>query len=38
MRLTIDRWVALFMLAFSVGYGYLAWVHPLVAFRGADAL
>lgn len=33
MRLTIDRWVALFMLAFSVGYGYLAWVHPLLPFE-----
>ena len=29
----IDRYIALALLAFSVGYGYLAWVHPLLPFE-----
>lgn len=28
-----DRIVALFVLAFSVGYGYLAWTYPLLPFE-----
>jgi len=33
MTLNIDRIVALAILAFSVGYGYLAWIHPLLPFE-----
>jgi len=29
----IDRYIAVGLLAFSVGYGYLAWVHPLLPFE-----
>lgn len=29
----IDRYIAFGLLAFSVGYGYLAWVHPLLPFE-----
>jgi putative tricarboxylic transport membrane protein len=29
----IDRYIAIGLLAFSVGYGYLAWVHPLLPFE-----
>ena len=29
----IDRFIALGLLAFSIGYGYLAWVHPLLPFE-----
>ena len=29
----IDRYIALALLAFSIGYGYLAWVHPLLPFE-----
>ena len=29
----IDRYIALGLLAFSIGYGYLAWVHPLLPFE-----
>ncbi len=29
----IDRYIALCLLAFSVGYGYLAWMHPLLPFE-----
>lgn len=33
MTLNVDRIVALAILAFSVGYGYLAWIHPLLPFE-----
>ncbi len=33
MSLNADRLIALLMLAFSVGYGYLAWTHPLLPFE-----
>ena len=33
MNLNADRLIALLMLAFSVGYGYLAWTHPLLPFE-----
>lgn len=29
----IDRYIALCLLAFSIGYGYLAWMHPLLPFE-----
>jgi hypothetical protein len=29
----IDRYIALALLAFSIGYGYLAWTHPLLPFE-----
>jgi putative tricarboxylic transport membrane protein len=29
----IDRYIAFGLLAFSVGYGYLAWAHPLLPFE-----
>lgn len=29
----IDRYIALALLAFSIGYGYLAWMHPLLPFE-----
>lgn len=33
MNLSVDRMVALSLLAFSVGYGVLAWNHPLLPFE-----
>lgn len=33
MNLSVDRMVALCLLAFSVGYGVLAWNHPLLPFE-----
>lgn len=33
MNLSVDRSIALLLLAFSVGYGYLAWTHPLLPFE-----
>ena len=29
----IDRYIAVALLAFSIGYGYLAWTHPLLPFE-----
>lgn len=29
----IDRYIALALLVFSIGYGYLAWTHPLLPFE-----
>ncbi len=33
MNIRIDRYIALALLAFSIGYGYLAWTHPLLPFE-----